>query len=34
LHASLGQNLALGAVFTIVSLVRSYMLRRIFEGGR
>lgn len=28
---SLMQNLSIGAVFTIVSLVRSYLLRRIFN---
>ena len=26
-----GQNLAIGAVFTVVSLVRSYALRRLFN---
>lgn len=31
LHASLVDNLAIGAVFTVVSLVRSYLLRRIFN---
>lgn len=31
LHASLADNLAIGAVFTVVSLVRSYLLRRIFN---
>ena len=31
LHASLGDNLVLGAVFTAISLVRSYALRRFFE---
>ncbi len=33
LQASLGDNLAIGAVFTVVSLVRSYLLRRVFNGG-
>jgi len=28
---SLGQNLWIGAVFTVVSLVRSYVMRRIFN---
>lgn len=28
---SLGQNLCIGAVFTVVSLVRSYLLRRFFN---
>ncbi len=32
--ASLQDNLAIGLVFTAVSLVRSYALRRIFEGLR
>ncbi|MCC5967674.1 MAG: hypothetical protein JJU24_16230 [Natronohydrobacter sp.] len=31
LHASLGDNLALGAVFVGISLLRSYALRRLFE---
>ena len=31
LHASLADNLAIGAVFTVVSLVRSYALRRVFN---
>jgi len=31
LHVSLGQNLTLSSVFTAVSLVRSYLLRRLFE---
>lgn len=31
LNASLGENLALGALFTVLSLVRSYALRRVFE---
>lgn len=30
LHASHGDNLALGLVFTAVSLIRSYALRRLF----
>jgi len=33
LQASLGDNLAIGAIFTVVSLVRSYALRRVFNGG-
>ena len=28
---SLGQNLWIGAVFTVVSLIRSYILRRFFD---
>lgn len=31
LTATLGQNMAIGAIFTIVSLVRSYGLRRVFN---
>ena len=31
LHASLGENLAIGGMFTIVSLARSYLLRRAFN---
>ena len=31
LHPSLGENLALGGVFTAISLVRGYALRRLFE---
>jgi hypothetical protein len=30
--ATIGQNLAIGAVFTAISLVRSYALRRLFEA--
>ena len=33
-QASLGQNLGIGAAFTLVSLVRSYALRRAFEAIR
>jgi len=32
-EASLQDNLAIGLVFTAVSLVRSYLLRRAFEAG-
>lgn len=32
LHTTLEQNLKMGAVFTGVSLLRSYVLRRLFEG--
>ena len=32
LHPSLGENLALGAVFVGISLVRSFALRRLFEA--
>ena len=31
LHASLAENLGIGLVFTIVSLARSYCLRRAFN---
>ena len=31
LRVSLGENLGIGAVFTVVSLVRSFALRRIFN---
>ena len=34
LHASAGQHLAIGGIFTVVSLVRSYALRRLFEQWR
>ena len=34
LHASLSENLALGGIFTCVSLVRSFALRRLFEAVR
>ena len=33
LQASLGDNLAIGGIFTVVSIVRSYVLRRVFNGG-
>jgi len=32
LSVSLGENLGIGAVFTIVSLVRSFTLRRLFNA--
>ena len=32
LQTTLGQNLAMGGVFTIVSLLRSFALRRLFEA--
>lgn len=34
LHATLAQNLTMGAVFTVVSIVRSFALRRLFEAIR
>jgi hypothetical protein len=33
LSATIGQNLAIGAIFTVVSLARSYLLRRLFEAS-
>lgn len=34
LHTTLAQNLKMGGVFTIVSIVRSFALRRVFEAVR
>jgi putative effector of murein hydrolase len=34
IHPSLGENLAIGSVFTGISLLRSYALRRLFERWR
>lgn len=34
LHMTLAQNLTMGAVFTVVSIARSYVLRRLFERFR
>ena len=34
LHTTLQENLVIGLVFTAVSLVRSYVLRRAFEALR
>lgn len=34
LCASLTQNLLMGVIFTIVSVARSYVLRRLFEAMR
>jgi len=34
LHTTLGQNLMMGAIFTVVSIGRSYALRRLFEEIR
>jgi hypothetical protein len=31
IHPSLGENLAIGSMFTGISLLRSYALRRLFE---
>jgi hypothetical protein len=32
LHASLGENLLMGSVFTFVSLFRNYAIRRVFNA--
>ena len=34
MNATLQENLAIGLIFTAVSLVRSYLLRRAFEALR
>jgi uncharacterized protein (DUF2062 family) len=34
LDVSLGVNLGIGLIFTTVSIVRSYVLRRLFEALR
>jgi hypothetical protein len=34
LYPSPRQNLAIGAVFTVASLIRGYVLRRLFERWR
>jgi hypothetical protein len=34
LQVSLGDNLAIGAMFVTISLIRSYALRRFFERWR
>ncbi|MDE4063655.1 hypothetical protein PXK48_21165 [Phaeobacter gallaeciensis] len=34
LKVSLNDNLAIGAIFVIISLLRSYALRRLFERWR
>ena len=34
LHTTLAQNLKMGAIFTIVSIARSFSLRRVFEAIR
>lgn len=33
LSTSLVENMAMGAIFTVVSIARSYTLRRIFEAS-
>ena len=32
LHASLGDNLVIGGIFTCISLIRGYVLRRLFNS--
>lgn len=34
IHPSLGENLAIGSIFTGISLLRSYALRRLFVRWR
>ncbi len=34
LHTTLAQNLQMGGIFTIVSIARSFALRRVFEAIR
>ena len=34
LRTTIGENLAMGGIFTIVSLFRSFLLRRLFEALR
>ncbi len=34
LHATLSQNLMIGSIFTCVSLIRNFLLRRAFEARR
>lgn len=34
LHTTLEQNLKIGAIFTVVSIARSFALRRVFEALR
>ena len=34
LHTTLAQNLKMGAIFTVVSIARSFALRRVFERLR
>ena len=34
LHTTLEQNLQMGVVFTVVSIARCYVLRRLFEASR
>jgi hypothetical protein len=32
LHASFGDNLVIGLIFTCISLIRGYVLRRLFNS--
>lgn len=34
LKTTMSENLTIGAIFTVVSIVRSYSLRRVFEAIR
>ena len=34
LHTTLAQNLIMGLAFTVVSIARSFVLRRVFEAIR
>ncbi|NKE76498.1 hypothetical protein [Ochrobactrum sp. MC-1LL] len=34
LSTTLAENMAMGAIFTVVSIARSYCLRRVFEAVR
>ena len=34
LHTTLAENLSMGGIFTGVSIIRSFLLRRAFEGLR
>ena len=34
LHTTLAENLKIGAIFTVVSIARSFALRRVFEAIR
>lgn len=31
IHVGLAENLAIGAVFTVISIARSYVMRRVFN---
>jgi hypothetical protein len=34
LHVSIGTNMTIGAIFTVISIIRSYIVRRLFEALR